>query len=270
MGRFSPLTPILLSRGHRVRAATRDPNSAQALQLRRSGAEVVRVDLDDPRSIERAAHDVDAVFTAGTAHAYGPTGDRRHGRAIVDAAAAAEVGHLVLISVAGADHPTKVPLFESKRQVEQHLRTQSLPHTIIAPVYLMENLWNPWNTPVLAAGQFPSPLPAERKLQQIALADVVELAADVLERPSQIRDERIEIASDELNALEGAHTVAKLIGRPLEVEVNAHTGPTPLYAWLDRVGYKVNLPDLRQRFPAVHWHSYQDWAKTQDWSQLHG
>jgi uncharacterized protein YbjT (DUF2867 family) len=266
-GRFSSLTERLLERGHRVRAATRSPDSAEAGVLRRLGAGVVRVDFDDVDSIEAATRGVDAVFAAGTAHAAGPSGDVVHGRAIIDAAVAAGAGRLVYVSVAGADSATEVPLFESKRRVERYLRGSSLPFTIVAPVYLMENLWNPWNRPVLEAGRLPSPLPPDRMLQQIPIADVVSFVCHVLERPSDFRGERIEIASDELTALDAAAIVGGLVGRPLSVEKTS-AGPIPMFLWLDRVGYTVNIAELRARLPDVGWHRYSEWAETQDWSPL--
>jgi len=74
-GRFGALTPLLLSRGHRVVAATRDPASPAARRLRQAGAHLVRVDFDDPVSLQAAAADTDAVVAAGTAHAAGPAAD---------------------------------------------------------------------------------------------------------------------------------------------------------------------------------------------------
>jgi uncharacterized protein YbjT (DUF2867 family) len=269
-GRFSALTGALIQRGHRVRAATRDLESERSVKLRAQGADMVRVDFDDPTSIEAAAQEADAVFAAGTAHAAGPAKDAAQGRAMIDALAAAGAGHLVFVSVAGADNPAEVPLLESKHEIEDHLRLRGLPFTIIAPVYLMENLWNPWNQPVLAARRFPSPVPAERKLQQIALADIISLAVHVLEHQQELLGERIEVASDELNALESAAIIAGLIQRPLEVEVNARRGPAPLFAWLDQSRYAIDIGALHRRFPEVGWHSYRDWTQTQDWSILAG
>jgi uncharacterized protein YbjT (DUF2867 family) len=43
--------------------------------------------------------------------------------------------HLVFVSVAAADRPTGVPVFDSKHAVEQHIRRVGVPYTIIAPVY---------------------------------------------------------------------------------------------------------------------------------------
>jgi uncharacterized protein YbjT (DUF2867 family) len=56
-----------------------------------------------------------------------------------------EVGapHLVFISGAGAGRHTGVAVLDAKDAVEQRIRELRLPATVIAPVYLMENLFNP-------------------------------------------------------------------------------------------------------------------------------
>jgi uncharacterized protein YbjT (DUF2867 family) len=267
-GRFSPLVGRLLNRGHHVRAASREPDSPRSAALRGLGAAVVPVDLDDPASIERAARAADAIFFAGTLHAAGPAVDARHGGAVVAAAAAASMRHLVFVSVAGADRPSNVPAFESKRLVEDRLRESAVPHTILAPVYLMENLWNPWNLPVLHAGRLPSPIRPELPLHQVALSDIIVFAAHVLGRRADFLGRRIEIASDRLSALEAAATLGELLGRQPEVELQNAVGPAPLFDWLDRVGYTTDVEELRRRFPEIGWHRYRDWARRQDWSPL--
>ena len=180
-GRLAPLTPRLLSRGHQVLAATRDPASPAARRLRETGAHLIRADFADPASLRAAAVQASAVVAAGTAHAAGPAADTRHGRAIIDAAHAARTGHLVYVTAAGASQPTGVPVIDSKHAVEQHLRDSGVPHTIIAPAYFMENAWNPWNRAALAAGRWPSPVTRTRMLQQIPLADVLAFTIHVLE-----------------------------------------------------------------------------------------
>src|SRR5215510_2710008 len=121
-GRLAPLTPRLLSRGHQVLAATRDPASPAARRLRETGAHLIRADFADPASLRAAAVQASAVVAAGTAHAAGP--------AIIDAAHAARTGHLVYVTAAGASQPTGVPVIDSKHAVEQHLRDSGVPHTI--------------------------------------------------------------------------------------------------------------------------------------------
>ena len=56
----------LLSRGHRVRAFTRNPESSAARQLTARGADIVPGDFSDGESLRRAATGVDAVFAMTT------------------------------------------------------------------------------------------------------------------------------------------------------------------------------------------------------------
>jgi uncharacterized protein YbjT (DUF2867 family) len=267
-GRFASVVPSLRAAGHRVRAATRNPGSPGARTLRKSGIEVVRADLDDADTIAAAATGVDAMFAAGTAHGAGPAGDEMHGRNVIDAARAVGTAHLVYISVAGAGQPSDVPLFESKRHVEDYLVASGVPFTIVAPVYFMENVWNSWNAPALARGRFPTPIPPARRLQQIPIGEVIDFTIYLLARRERFVGQRLELASDELSALEAVEIVGELTGKRLEIDPSINGGLLPLFSWLDRVGYAIDIAGLRQRFPDLSWRGFRDWAKTQDWSIL--
>jgi uncharacterized protein YbjT (DUF2867 family) len=267
-GRLAALTPILLNRGHRVLAATREPGSARAQQLRERGAQIVRVDFDEVASLTAAAGQADTVVAAGTAHAAGPVNDLRHGRNVVDAARAAGVGQLIYLTVAGADRATGVPIMDSKHALERDLRDSGVPHTIISPVYFMENLWNPWNAPVLATGRLPSPVSRFKPLQQIPIEDVLAFTAHVLESRDAMLGERIEIASDEITAHQAAEIVSRLLGRRIPVADPSADATNPLFAWLERIGTHVDIAALHRHYPELRWHTFADWTKTQDWSPL--
>jgi uncharacterized protein YbjT (DUF2867 family) len=267
-GRLGALAPLLLSRGHRVLAATRDPASLAARRLRHAGAHLVRADFDDLASLRRAAAQADTVIAAGTAHAAGPAADTRHGHNITAAARAARVGHLVYITVAGASQPTGVPIIDSKHAVEQHLRGSGVPHTIIAPAYFMENVWNSWNQAALTAGRWPSPVTRSRLLQQIPLADVLAFSVHALESRDVMLGQRIEIASDQLTADQAATVISRLLGRPLEVAEPPPAPVNPLSTWLEHAGPAIDITALRRRYSEIGWHTFAQWAATQDWRRL--
>lgn len=268
-GRFRPIVPLLLERGHRVRAGTRDRHSIVARELAELDAELVFCDFDNPSSIEDASRGVDAVFATGTAHRVGPDGEVRHGRNLADGLSAAGVGHVVYGSGAGADRHTGVGIFEAKLQVEEYLSERRLPTTILAPVYLMENLFNPWNLPALATGIFPTPVSPTREVQQIPIADIVAFAVHTLEHRDELLGERIELASDSLNAREAARIVSSVAGRELDVrQVSPAGGLHVLFDWLARVGFSVDIASLRRDFPDVPWHSFPEWAIEQDWTAV--
>src|SRR5262245_58890246 len=212
-GRLLPLTPMLLEHGHDVRVVTRETESSTARGLRALGAEIRRGDFAEPHTIASAAEGADALFVAGTAHRVGPDGEARHGITAADAAKASGVGHFVYLSGSGAGANTGVPVFAGKHAVEAHIRSLALPYSIIAPVYFMENLLNPWNLHGLSQGIFPSPVGVCRHLQHVAIADVTAFARLVLERPDEFLGQRVEIASDELTGAAAAQALSRVVGR---------------------------------------------------------
>jgi uncharacterized protein YbjT (DUF2867 family) len=266
-GRLGIIASLLLERGHQVRAMSRDPGSSVAAGLRALGAQLVYGDFDDTGSIEAAAAGMDVVFATGTAHKAGPDGEVRHGRNLADAVLAAGVPHLVYASGDGAAPDSPLPLFRGKFKVEERIRALGIPHTVLAPVYLMENLFNPWNLPLLHAGVLPSPVPVERPLQQLAIADLAAFAVLVIEHPERFLERRIKLASDELDAEEAAEALRKVLDRPLTAEQIDLGGLPPalraLFDWLARVGHDVDIEALRRAHREVGWHRYEDWARAQ-------
>jgi uncharacterized protein YbjT (DUF2867 family) len=177
------------------------------------------------------------------------------------------VAHLIYSSGDGASEDSPLPLFRAKFEVEQHIRSLAIPHTVLAPVYFMENLFNPWNLSALAAGVFPSPIPVDTPLQQVAIADVAAFAASVIERPEQFVGERITIASDELTAVDAARSLSRVVGRDFDAEQvspdHLPPGVSALFGWLERVGHDVDIEALHRRAPDVGWHTYETWADSQ-------
>lgn len=262
-GRLGAIVDVLLARGHAVRALTREPGAEPAARLRAAGAEVVAGDFDDPASIARAAAGVDAFFAAGTAHRAAPDGERRHGRNVAAAAAAAAVPHLVYVSGDGAAPDSPLPLFRAKAAVEGDVRASGVAATVLAPGYFAENLFNPWNVPALTAGTFPSPIDVNLPLQQVAIADLVRFAVVAIERPAEFAGCRIVLASDEVSGREAAAAVKRATGRPLEPRVVAPEGLRPLFGWLARHRGSADVAALRRDHPEVGWHRYGDWAASE-------
>jgi uncharacterized protein YbjT (DUF2867 family) len=266
-GRFGAIAELLLARGHLVRAGVRDFGSPAAARWRELGAELVYADFDAPDSITAASRGVDAVFASGTAHHVGPEGEAQHGLNLVQAAETGRVPHLVFVSGDGAAPDSPVPLFRAKWQVEEAIRSSGIPHTILAPTYLMENLFNPWNLEPLRAGVLPSPIPVDRPLQQTAAADLLALAALAIEQPDRFAGRRLPLASNELTAREAAAAISALIPRTLEARrVGLEQLPPPLrllFGWLESPGHRVDIDALHAEFPEIGWHGYGDWAAEQ-------
>src|SRR5262249_35051397 len=155
---------------------------------------------------------------------------------------------------------------------EEHLLAADLRHTIVAPVYFMENARFPWAMAALGRGAIERGLPAARKLQQVALADVAAVAVAAFERPDKHAGKRIDVASDELTGQEEAAILGRVLGRGLEYReipiaaIRAQSEDLALMLeWFDRVGYSADLAGLRRAYPEIAWHTYESWAQAQDW-----
>jgi uncharacterized protein YbjT (DUF2867 family) len=265
----------LLARRYSVRALTRKPESSAAAALAARGVTIVRGDFEDQGSLERAARGVDTVFAMSTPYESGEKTETREGINIVRAAASAGVTHLVYTSVAGADRATGVPHFDSKFEVEKEVRRSGVPFTIVAPVFFMENFLADWMKAGIARGSIAMALPATRRLQQIAVADIAQFTALVIERRESFLGKRIDIASDELTPATAAAVISNVSGRhieyaalPIEAVRQQNEDLARMFEWFDRVGYDADVVGLRSLYPEVEWHRFSTWAREQDWSAI--
>ncbi len=265
----------LLEKGHTVHAFTRKSSSPAAQSLQHLGARLVEGNFEDRTSLEKAMRGVEAVFAMSTPYEAGVETETREGIALVEAAKAVNLKHLVYTSVGSADQKTGIPHFESKFKVEQHIQKLGVPHTIIGPVFFMENLLSPWMLPQLKEGNLALAVPAARQLQTIALPDIANMAVLILENRDRFLGKRFDIASDERTGLEAAEILSRVSGRkigyyavPLELVRPTNEDFALMFEWFDRVGYNTDLAALRRDYPEVGWHTFEQWSRKQDWSVL--
>jgi uncharacterized protein YbjT (DUF2867 family) len=264
----------LLERGHQVRALTRHPDAPAARALSQHGATIIQGDFDDHRSLLAAAAGTHAVFLMSTPFQGGAEAETRQGATVAEAATAAGVPHLVYSSVAGADQNTAIPHFDSKRRVERRLERLGVAWTVLAPASFMEGFAAPWTLAGLRAGRLVYPLPPQRPLQLVAVADLAGLAALAIEQPERFAGRRLDLAGDELTGPQMAAVLAEVTGRPITSQapppdsLGGSDDMVRMLRWLDRVGYHADIARLRADYPEVGWHSFADWARAQSWAAL--
>ncbi|HLQ58331.1 MAG TPA: NmrA/HSCARG family protein [Gemmatimonadales bacterium] len=263
----------LLARGHAIRALTRKPDSPAAAALAQRGVTIVTGNFEDQNSLERAARGVDTVFAMSTPFESGAQTETREGINIVRAASTAGVTHLVYTSVAGADRASGIPHFDSKFEVEKEIRRAGVPFTIVAPVFFMENFLADWMLAGITKGSIALALPATRRVQQIAVADIAQFTALAIERRDGFLGKRIDIASDELTVPTAAAAISEASGRrveytalPIDAVRQQNDDLARMFEWFDRVGYDADVVGLRGLYPEVDWHRFSVWAREQDWS----
>jgi uncharacterized protein YbjT (DUF2867 family) len=259
----------LLARGVHVRALVRDTTGERARALAQQGVELCAGDLVDQDRLASAMSGAGCVFGL-TVAAGGAEQELAQGNAII--AAAREVGlpHLVLASVASAQQAPQVPHFATKAKLEATALASGVPTTVVAPTWFFENLLA--HRADILAGTMALALPADRPLQAVALADLGQLVATVIERGLSAAPRRIELAGDELTPAAMAAALSQAIGAHVHHEETALStlGPPTgdlgaMYAFLAQTGYHVEIAALREQFPDVRWHSFPQWAAEQRW-----
>ena len=258
------LARLLLQKKHKVYALTRgrDAQSSTAQDLVNKGAIVVKGDLNDPDSLRHAVKDIESIFLMGTPFEVGTEGETRRGKLVADIAKENKVEHLVYSSVVNADKNTGIPHFDSKYEVEQHIKNLRIPYTIIGPTFFMENLL--YQRQGLQQGQFTLPLSPSTILQQIPVQNIAEFLALVIESPERFLGKRIDIASDEVTGQQAT----EILSNVLEHKIEYTPIPAPnddlarMFEWYEKVGTDIDIASLHKEYPTVNWLSFKDWARS--------
>src|SRR5215217_3715865 len=247
----------LLERGFGVRALTRDPAKPAGRELADLGAEVVSGDLEDRASIEHVLQDVHGVFSVQQFFEAGYEGEVRQGVQLADAAKAAGVDHYVYSSVGSAHRETGIPHFESKWEIEEHVRASGVPYTVLRPVFFMQN-WEYMREPVLG-GTLPQPLDPDKPFQTIDADDIGVFAAEAFEDPETWIGREVDIAGDELTMPEIAGVFSRVIGRDVNYvqvpwdafEEQMGEEYAVMYRWFNDHGYEADIAALRREYPEL-------------------
>jgi uncharacterized protein YbjT (DUF2867 family) len=217
------LVPKLLAAGQQVRACVQ--SQASAGQLRDLGVpDVIVGDISEPAVLAKAIRGVQKVYHVGpTIHPR----EREMGFAVVDAARAEGVRHLVFSSVLHAI-TTDLVQHEIKRDIEEHLLSSDLEFTILQPANYMLPLKL---RPVFAHGVFELSWSLERRQSLVDLGDVTDVAAMALTDSARHAGATYELAAPgRYTAYELGDIISRVLGRPIAVrEIDADSY---LRAWV--------------------------------------
>jgi len=264
-GQGGAVAAALIQAGRPVRAMVRDPQSASARKLGAAGAQLVAGDFTDSGALAAAMRGAAAAFALTTPFESGPAAELAQGDAIIAAATAAGLPHLVFSSVAGATARAGIPHFESKARVEQALAASGVAHTVVAPTYFYDNALGGYQD--LLAGVLELPLAADHRLQQLDRGDLGAFVALVLADPAAYSGRRFELASDAPTPEEMTRALSDALGRPVGFRETPMTDVrqrssdmAAMWDFLGGPGYQADIAALRRDYPAVGWTSFAEWA----------
>jgi len=263
----------MLPRGWKLRALTRDSTSAAAQELARKGIEVVKGDLEEPTSLDRATCGVYGVYSVQDFWAVGAKREVQQGKNLADAARKAGVDHFVYSSVGGAERNSGIDHWESKWKVEKHIRELGLPATILRPAAFMENYYIDQVEIGILKGKLMDPIRADKPYQTIATDDIGAFAALAFERPKDFVGIELEIAGSELTNPQAAEVFSRVLGK----EVKFRKLPMPMvrfvlgkefyqmFRWFNESGFKADIEGLRRRYPEVRLQTLEEWLRNEGW-----
>ena len=122
-------------------------------------------------------------------------------------------------------------------------------------------------------------LPADRKLQHIAAANIAAFTALAITRRESMFGRRINIAGDEITGNELAPILSQATGHQVDYVAlpPAALRGNPMgddlatmFEWFDRVGYSADVEGLRRDYPEVGWLRVAEWAPAQSWAAAPG
>jgi len=244
-----------------VRAVTRNPDSEKVRQLAALGAEVVKGDLEDPASIEKAFEDAYGAFcvTHFWEH-FSPETERRHAETMARAAQKSGLQHVIWstledtrnwIPLDDSRMPTlmdryKVPHFDSKGESNAYFRDLGVPTTFLHTSFYWDNFIHFGMAPrrgedgvhVLALPMGDAALPG------ICADDIGRCAYGIFKKGASMIGKTVGISGDNLTGQQMADAFSKVLGE----DVRYYAVPFDDYRNMDFPGAE----DLGNMFQFKH------------------
>ncbi len=228
--------------GFVVRAITRDPGSDKAKELARLGAEVVRADIDDKASLERAFRGVYGAFCVTFYWAHmSPEKETAEARTMAEAAKAAGVKHVIWstlddtrrwVPLSDDRMPTlmgryKVPHYDAKGEADHFFTELGLPVTFLRTSFFWENFVHFGMGPRKGPdGKLAITFPlGDKKLPGIAAEDIGKCAYGIFKKGGEYIGKAVGIAGGHLTGAQMAAAFSSALGR----EVRYNDVPPEVY-----------------------------------------
>lgn len=259
----------MLAKGWKLRALTRKPDSAASRELAGGGIEVVAGDMEEAGTLGPALRGAYGVFSVQDFWAVGATREVQQGKNLADAAKQAGVEHFVYSSVGGAERNSGIDHWESKWEIEKHIRKLGLPATMLRPAAFMDNYYIDKVEIALLKGKLMDPIRADKPYQTIATEDIGAFAALAFSCPRDFVGLELEIAGSELTNPQAAQVFSRVLGKPVRFQklpmpmVRLVLGKEfyQMFHWFNADGFRANIPELRRNYPEVRLQTLEEWLR---------
>jgi uncharacterized protein YbjT (DUF2867 family) len=194
----------------------------------------------------------------------------RQGKAVADVAREVGVAHLVYGSAGTGESGTGIGQWESKLQVEAHLRGLGVPLTVLRPMALMELMTDRAYYPAASTWQImPNLMGAARPVGWLCADDLGAIAALVFADPSSFIGQELRLASD-VQSIDACRALyRRVLGKapprwPMPVWLfERFVGPdlTTMWRWLRTHEIDFDTEPTRALHPEAH--TVESWLRQQ-------
>lgn len=250
----------LLAAGWKVRALTRKPQGPSGRGLAAMGATVVGADMGQPQQLVQAFRGAYGVFSVQNPMISGLEAEVVQGKNVADAAQEAGVRHVVYGSAGLGVAGTGVGSWESKLEIEAHLRASGLPTTVLRPMAFMELMTDRGYFPPASTWHLmPTLIGADRPLLWIAVDDVGAVAAKAFSEPDRFVGAELNLVADVRSIAECRRIWQEIVGRrprsiPMPVWMfERFVGPdlTTMWRWLRTADLDADPEETRRILPTA-------------------
>ncbi len=260
---------------YQISAITRNIRSTRAMELENlQNVELIKGDLLDPESLNKAFDGVDIIFgnttpTKGWKLFRGSivrSYEMEQGYNLINQVKIAhtkgQLNHFIFSSISKAKDPLKNDPapghFTSKWDIEEYIEQMELKNitTVLRPVSYFENFENKLPGFSISKKIFPGIVGESFKWQTIAVEDIGKWVRGILSKPEKYRNQSINIAGEELTGSEMAMTLKMIVSsegyqtnyvqiprsviKLLEYDIGV------MADWIERTGYGADMKKLKK------------------------
>ncbi|XP_033023607.1 nmrA-like family domain-containing protein 1 [Lacerta agilis] len=205
-----------------VRAVTRNPQQKAAQELEKKGADVVKADLEDVPSLEKALRGAYGVFLVTDFWDHlSKEREVAQGKRVADLAKRLALGYVVYSGLENVKKLTEgqleVPHFDGKGEVEEYFRAVGVPMTSLRLPCYFENfitVFRPRKAPDGDSYELAIPM-GEVPMDGMAVADLGPVVVRLMKEPEKYIGQDIGLSSCKHTVAEYAALIEKYTGKPV-------------------------------------------------------
>ncbi len=241
-----------------MRALTRSPASEPARELSAAGAEVVQADMADRASLDVAFAGAYGVYSVQNPVISGVDAEVEQGKNVAEAAHGANVQHVVYGSAGTGASDTGIGSWESKLEIEAHMRKLGLPLTVLRPMAFMELMTDKAFYPAISTWHvMPKLLGDSTLVPWVAVDDLGAVAAVAFAERERFVGRDLRLAAELRSIAECREIYREVLGRrprrfPMPVwmfERVAGTDLTTMWRWWAASKPDAETDTLREIHP---------------------